>query len=93
MYLIFYQKRDGEIICRIRNTIPEYGIGKITSMGWKVIDIKHKFKSSYYSISEYNKLESNMRKKINIYKTIKKCFNKYIIQIIFVIILFILLKK
>ena len=93
MYLIFYQKRNGDIICRIRNTMPQYGIGKETSMGWKIVDIKQRFKSSYYSFSEYNKLETNRKKKYIFMKTIKKYFSKYITQIIFMIIIFILLRK
>ena len=62
MYLIFYQKRNGEVICRVRDTIPHYSIGKETSMGWKIIDIKQKFKSSYYSFAECRRLEKRRRK-------------------------------
>lgn len=93
MYLIFYQKRNGDVICRIRNTMPQYGIGKETSMGWTIIDIKQRFKSSYYSFSEYNKLEKKRRKIYNFIKIMKKCFNKYVSQLLFILLLFFLLKK
>jgi hypothetical protein len=93
MYLIFYQKRNGEVICRIRNTMPQTSIGKETSMGWKVVDIKQRFKNSYYSFSECNKLENNRIKKYRFIKNIKSYFNKYAIQLIFILILFFLLKK
>ena len=93
MYLIFYQKRNGDVICRIRNTMPQYGIGKETSMGWTIIDIKQKFKNSYYSFPEYRRLENNRRKKYNLIKILKKCFNKYVTQLFFILLLFLLLKK
>ena len=93
MYLIFYQKRNGDVICRIRNTMPQYGIGKETSMGWKIVDIKQRFKSSYYSFTEYNKLEKNRRKRYQFIKVLKKYFNKYIYQLLFILLLFFLLKK
>lgn len=93
MYLIFYQKRNGDVICRIRNTMPQYGIGKETSMGWKIVDIKQRFKSSYYSFSEYNKLENKRRKQYKLIKYIQKYFSKYITQLLFILLIFFLLKK
>ena len=93
MYLIFYQKRNGDVICRVRNTIPQYGIGKETSMGWKIIDIKQKFKSSYYSFSEYNKLENNRIKRYRFIKAMKKCFDKYISILLIILLTLFLLKK
>lgn len=90
MYLIFYQKRNGDVICRIRNTMPQHGIGKETSMGWKIIDIKQRFKSSYYSFSEYNKKKDSRKKQYNFIRFMKKCFNKYVL---FILLLFLLLKK
>lgn len=93
MYLIFYQKRNGDVICRVRNTIPQYGIGKETSMGWTIIDIKQRFKNSYYSFPEYNKLENKRRKQYKMIKYLNKHLGKYITQLLFILLIFFLLKK
>lgn len=51
---ITYQKRDGSIIHRIRNTSLPYEIGDTTSMGWKVLNIEYNHNGKYYSKYEYN---------------------------------------
>ena len=56
MIQITYQKRDGSIMQRIRNTTLPYKIGEITSMGWKVLNIEYEYKNKYYTYYEYNKL-------------------------------------
>lgn len=56
MIQITYQKRDGSIMQRIRNTTLPYKIGEITSMGWKVLNIEYEYNNKYYSYYEYNKL-------------------------------------
>lgn len=53
---ITYQKRDGSIIYRLRNTMLPYKIGEETSMGWKVLNIEYEYKNNYYSQYEYDKL-------------------------------------
>lgn len=53
---ITYQKRDGCIFQRFRNTMLPYKIGDITSMGWKVLNIEYEYKNNYYSQYEYNML-------------------------------------
>lgn len=63
---ITYQKRDGKIIQRLRNTMLPYKIGEITSMGWKVLNIEYEYNNKYYPEYEYNKI---------IYKN-KLSFNK-----------------
>lgn len=35
---ITYQKKDGSVMQRFRNTILPYKIGDTTSMGWKVLN-------------------------------------------------------
>lgn len=76
MFRITYQKRNGEVFYRIRQTIPNCGIGKKTSMGWKVLNAEQKYKNKYYSISESNKLYKKQfrinRFKLNTIKFIKK---------------------
>lgn len=59
-----YQKANGEVIQRIRNTYPSYRVGQTTSMGWKVLSIKYNYNGKYYPKSEYDKL-------------IDRGFNKY----------------
>lgn len=54
--LITYQKRNGTIFQRIRNTYLPYRVGDTTSMGWKVLDIKYKYGNKYYSSMEYDRL-------------------------------------
>ncbi len=56
MMQITYQKRDGSIIHRLRNTSIPYKIGEMTSMGWKVLNIEYEYNNKYYPIYEYNKL-------------------------------------
>ena len=64
---ITYQKNDGTIIQRYRNTPLSYKIGENTSMNWKVLNIEYEYKNKYYPEYEYNKL---------IYKNKQKCIKK-----------------
>lgn len=52
-FLVIYQKRSGEIIYRTLSSIPKYSKGDITSMGWKVLDIKNMYKGKTYTNYEY----------------------------------------
>ena len=74
MFLITYEKRNGELIYRKRMSIPGK-IGSTTSMGWKIKNIQQEFKGSYYSFADYNFL---LRKQqvINHYKVRIRCFFK-----------------
>ena len=93
MYLISYQKRNGDIICRVRNTMPQYALNRETSMGWKVVDIKQRFKGSYYSIPEWNKLSRKNIKKQRFIRKINKLFKEYATKFVMVIIIAVLLYK
>ena len=53
---ITYQKRDGCIIQRYRNTLLPYKIGETTSMGWKVLDIEYEYNNKYYPEYKYDML-------------------------------------
>ena len=53
MYKIIYKKQNGKIIERVRNTLPIYGIGQETSMGWIIIDILFEYDGDYYTHSDY----------------------------------------
>ena len=64
MIQVTYQKRDGNIIHRPRNTILPYKVGDTTSMGWKVLNIEYEYKNKYYPEYEYNVLIAKNRKKL-----------------------------
>lgn len=87
MYLITYQKRNGELIYRERMSLPGR-IGDTTSMGWLIQDINYFYNGKYYSNSDYNKL---MNKNHNIVKSyrrirefIKKDLWKYTLFILYI---------
>lgn len=92
MYLITYQKSNGEVFCRIRNTMPECGIGKETSMGWKILDIKCNYKNNYYTISKCNNLQKKQYKRNHIKKSISRFFQKYSTTFIFILLIPFLMK-
>jgi hypothetical protein len=76
MYQIEYKKRNGEIIKRIRNTLPGK-IGETTSMGWIIVDIKYQLNGNYYSFMEY---KTKMKKYHSLTLTknkIKQLIKKY----------------
>lgn len=74
---ITYQKRDGTIFQRLRETYLPHKVGETTSMGWKVLAIKYQDKDKFYTEYEYSKL-IYIRKKRNMKKKhIKKvCLNE-----------------
>ena len=53
---VTYQKRDGSILERYRNTTPPYRIGDYTSMGWKLLNIEYCYKDKLYTEIEYYKM-------------------------------------
>lgn len=63
MIQITYQKRNGNIIKRLRKTLLPYKIGETTSMGWKVLNIEYEYNKKYYTHSEYNRLIYKNKKK------------------------------
>lgn len=75
---ITYQKRDGSIIQRLRNTMIPYKIGDTTSMGWKVLNIEYEYNNQYYSKNDYN-IILNKNKKIFIKRkqAVKLCVNEF----------------
>ena len=91
MYLITYQKRNGDIFCRVRSSIP-CAIGKETSMGWKVVDVKQQFKNNFYTLSECKTLETNYYKRKHFCRNFKRFFQDNMPIIMLLIILFLLIK-
>ncbi len=64
MMQITYQKRDGTLMKRTRNTMLPYNVGDTTSMGWKVISIEYEYKNKYYPEYEYRNLIYQSKKKL-----------------------------
>ena len=91
VYLITYQKSNGDVFCRVRNTLPSCKIGSETSMGWKLLDIKYRFKNNYYTLPECLKLKKKQYKKIHLIQNIKNLIFKSNI-LLFILILILLLK-
>lgn len=56
MIKMIYQKANGDIIERVRCTLPSYKIGDRTSMGWKVLAILYFYKGKYYERVEFDRL-------------------------------------
>ena len=72
--IITYQKENGEILIRPRNSKYDLYIGKETSMGWKVLDIHYEYNGNYYHESDYYR-EINKCK-----KSTKQRFADYIVR-------------
>lgn len=92
MIQITYQKRNGCIIQRLRDTTPPYKIGDTTSMGWKVLNVEYEYKNKYYSYYEYNRLlhkdKQKHIKKRHIKELCLKSINTLLYNNIWFIILF-----
>lgn len=93
MYLITYEKTNGTVFCRIRNTMPDCGLNHYTSMGWKVIDIKYRFKDNYYELPKYNQIKEKYYKKNHLIKNLQSlCKKNATILILATIIIVFLIK-
>lgn len=77
MYKVIYKKENGDLIERIRNTIPDTKIGETTGMGWLVVDILYSFKNGYYNSSDYHSLMSKQRKINHFQRDILSFAKKY----------------
>lgn len=71
---ITYQKYNGCIIQRYRNTTLQYNIGDRTSMGWKVLNIEYEYNNEYYSKYAYDTIIIKKKQKLIMRKqTIEQC--------------------
>lgn len=87
-----YEKANGQIIRRIRNTYPDYKIGDRTSMGWKVVDIRYLYKKKYYHKCEYDKkVDTHVNKIKKIYK-IKRIIQSLYKQTVYVVEMIIVIR-
>lgn len=91
MIQVTYQKRDGSIIYRLRNSIPPYRIGESTSMGWTVMNIEYQYKDKFYSEFDYAMLLYKKKQLVLKKQKIKELFLKEIKTILYYIIIMILL--
>ena len=87
-----YEKANGQIIRRIRNTYPDYKIGDRTSMGWKVVDIKYLYKKRYYHKSEYDKKVDTCVNKIKKINKIKRTIQYIYRQVVYAVELIVIIK-
>lgn len=83
-FLVIYQKTSGEIIYRTLTAIPKYNKGDITSMGWKVLDIKRMYNGKLYTNYEYrshlsHKLDIKRVLTMNNINMVSKIFQNLII--------------
>ena len=87
-YMIIYQKHNGELLYRVCKTIPKYKKGDTTSMGWKVLDIKHLNNGKVYSSYEYDNKLTYKRKISNITTLFNnKIANRVVEMILFFVVL------
>lgn len=91
MIQVTYLKRNGDTLRRTIEGYTPYRIGDINSYGWKVTDVKYKWKDNkYYSRSEYDRLVNksiSLNRKIIKYKrTIEKVYKElaYIIYLLII---------
>ena len=88
---ITYQKENGYIFQRLRNTALPYKIGDTTSMGWKVLNIEYEYKSKYYSEYEYHSLiHKNVQKQKRKKQIKEKCIKRLITLLNYIIWLLII---
>jgi len=69
---MIYQKANGQLVFRIRTTIPPYKIGDRTSMGWIVKDIRYKYKDKFLTRHDFDVAIDNDWKKDKKKKQIKE---------------------
>lgn len=87
---VTYQKSNGCIIQRTRNTIVPYKIGETTSMGWKVLNIEYEYKNKFYPEYKYNMLIQKDRKTFIKKKQNKDLYMKEIRKLFYYLIVVIL---
>lgn len=89
---ITYQKRNGCVFQRMRETALPYKIGEETSMGWKVLKIEYKYNNEFYSEHDYYKMIQKKKEKIirkhQIVDILKRELKSFLYSFIVVIILY-----
>lgn len=75
-YIVIYKKASGEVIYRYLTTLPKYEVGQITSMGWKVLDIKRLHKGRTMSDYEYITMITKKNPIKRIYEQLLHLYNE-----------------
>lgn len=88
---ITYQKKDGSIFQRIRNSIIPYKIGDRTSMGWTVLNIEYEYKNKFYTEYQYDVIIHKNRQLFLKKKKLKELFFKEIKTLLYYIIAFLII--
>jgi hypothetical protein len=88
---VTYQKRNGVIFKRLRDTTPPYRVGEETSMGWKVLNIEYEYNNKFYPSYEYYKLIDKHKQKIIRHNQLKKKCKKVLISLLNSLIGFIII--
>ena len=89
MMQITYQKRNGKVFTRFRNTTPPYKIGQETSMGWIVLNIEYEYKNKFYPSYEYCRLIQRSKDRFMKKQRYKSYLKKHIISLLNILIGFI----
>ena len=92
MIQITYQKNNGSIIQRYRNTVLPYRIGDTTSMGWKVLNIEYQFKDKYYPELEYNKMKYKQKKTLYKMNRVRELCTKELLNLLKCILAVLIIK-
>ena len=91
MIQITYQKRNGNILQRLRKTMLPYRIGDTTSMGWKVLNIEYEYNQKFYTYYEYNKLIHKKKQRYIKRKQFERICKKTITLLYYIITIIIIL--
>ena len=86
MLQVTYQKRNGIVFKRLRDTTPPYRVGEETSMGWKVLKIEYEYNNKFYPSYEYYRLIEKNKQKIIRHNQLKKKCKKVLISLLNIII-------
>ena len=87
MVQVTYQKRDGSVIQKQRNTMLPYKIGETTSMGWKVINIEFEYNNKLYSEHDYGRIIQTKKRKYIRRKQIRELITKELKTILYYILI------
>ena len=91
MIMVTYQKANGQIIQRVRNTLCPYRVGDKTSMGWTVLEILYNYKGKYYTKNVYDKFINEYtfkyQRELKIKSTIYKIYKELIYPVALLIMI------
>jgi len=85
VYLITYQKKNGDIIYRERATLPGI-VGSETSMGWIIQDIKYQFNNKYYDYVDYKNISKKYYAKRHIFRQAIQYVKRYSATVIIIVL-------